>query len=187
MWNSEKKGAQITVCGAMNPQSAIGNLKCRGFTLVEIVITIVLVGILSGLAAMIIMQGVRTYGDEQARSNVHYQARLAMERMGREIRQIRSRADIATMLNTNLRFMDVNGSNVGFSWDNPTQKLNRWNGVGNDVLASGITAFTFSYYQQDGVTVATPANVWVVEMVMTAQQGADSLPMRSRVHPRNFQ
>ena len=159
--------------------------KIQGFTLVEIVITIVLLGIVSGLAAMIIMQGVMSYGDEQARSNVHYQARLAMVRMGREIRQIRSRADITTMLNVDLRFTDVNGSNIGFTWVNPN--LSRWNGVGNDVLASGIAAFTFSYYQQDGVTVATPTNVWVVEIAMTAQQGGESLQMRSRVHPRNFQ
>ena len=51
---------------------------------------IVLVGILGTIAATIIMQGIRAYSDEQSRSDAHYQARFAMERMAREIREIRS-------------------------------------------------------------------------------------------------
>jgi len=160
----------------------------RGFTLVEIVITIVLVGILSGLAAMIILQGVKTYSEEQAHGSVQYQARLAMERMVREIRMIRSQgADIVTMTAANLQYTDVNGAVTGFNWSGlPTSTLNRWNGASNDVLASGITAFSFDYWQQDGLTVANTTNVWFIDISLTAQQGADTLQLRSRVHPRNF-
>jgi prepilin-type N-terminal cleavage/methylation domain-containing protein len=160
------------------------NSQPKGFTLIEMVITIVVVSILAGLAGMVILEGVRAYTVEQTRSDVHYQARLAMERMAREIRMIRSQADISAMAAANLRYTDANGSNTGFNWVNPT--LNRWNGAGNDVLATGITAFTLSYFQQDGVTAATTANVWFVEISMTAEQGAESLVLSSRVHPRNF-
>jgi len=203
----KKFGVRSSEVGVINPQSAlirldfdelsrvahdgehrrtIRNPNSNGFTLVEIVITIVLIGILSGIAAMIILQGVMAYSDEQSRSDVHYQARVAMERMAREIRLIRSQgADITTMANNNLRYIDVNGVTIGFSWANPT--LSRWDGATNDVLASGVTAFTFSYYQQDGITVATPANVWFVDIAMTATaQSGETLDMRTRVHPRNF-
>jgi prepilin-type N-terminal cleavage/methylation domain-containing protein len=166
--------------------SAIRNPNPNGFTLIEIVITIVIVGVLAGIASLIILQGIRSYSDEEARSNVHYQARFAMERMAREIRLIRSASltDITSMTNINLRFTDVNGAATGFNWANPI--LNRWNGVGNDVLATGITAFNLNYFQQDGVTPAAAATLWFVEITMTSQQGSESLQMRTRVHPRNF-
>ena len=160
----------------------------RGFTLIEIVITIVLVSILSGIASLIILQGMTAYTGEQSRSDVHYQARIAMERMAREIRLIRSQgADITSLLPADLRFTDINGSTVGFNWVAASKTLNRWNGAGNDVLATGVTAFTFTYYLQDGVTTpATAANLGCVEIVMTAQQGAETFELRSRVFPRNF-
>jgi prepilin-type N-terminal cleavage/methylation domain-containing protein len=157
----------------------------KGFTLVEIVITIVLVGILAGIAASILGRGIQSYSIEQVRVDVYYQARLAMERMAREIRLIRraNAADITAMTNTNLRFTDVNGAGVGFTWTSPT--LSRWNGVGTNVLAQNITAFNFNYYQQNGAA-ATAATLWIVEITMTSQQGTETLQMRTRVHPRNF-
>jgi prepilin-type N-terminal cleavage/methylation domain-containing protein len=164
-----------------------GTPNSKGFTLIEIVITIVLVSILAGIAAMIIMQGVAVYSDEQSRSNVHYQARIAMERMAREIRMIRSTADITDFTATNLRFTDVSGTTLGFEWINLTRTLNRWNGASDDVLASGINPLVFSYFENDGVTPAVLVDdVWFVDIAMTSVQGLESLPMRTRVHPRNF-
>ncbi len=157
----------------------------KGFTLIEIVITIVLVSILAGIAAMIILQGVKMYSDEQSRSDVHYQARIAMERMAREIRVIRSAADITTFTTSTLRFTDISGAALGFEWTNPT--LSRFNGVGNDVLASGVNPFSFSYFENDGVTPAVLVdNVWFVEIDMTSVQGVETMQMKTRVHPRNF-
>jgi prepilin-type N-terminal cleavage/methylation domain-containing protein len=180
--------AVIAGSNSKTPNSELPTPNSKGFTLVEIVITIVLIGILSGIAAMIILQGVRAYSDEQTRSDVHYQARLAVERMAREIRMTRSTTDITTFTASDLRFTKVDGSISGFNWSNPT--LNRWNGAGNDVLASGVTAFSFSYYRNDGVTLAAlPADLsllWFIDISMTDTQGSETLQMRTRVHPRNF-
>ncbi len=162
------------------------NPKSKGFTLVEIVITIVIVSIIAAIAAAILLQGVQAYVAEGERSDVHYRARLAIERMAREIRLIRDQGtDIITMTPSSLQFTDINGSNTGFTWAAST--LYRWNGTGNDTLATGITSFAFSYLQQDGVSAATPADVWYIDIALTSRQGAESLVMRSRVHPRNFQ
>jgi prepilin-type N-terminal cleavage/methylation domain-containing protein len=194
MWNCEKWKAQIAASGPTNPQSAFRNLKSRGFTLVELIVVIVIVAVIASIAAMIILQGARAYSDEQQRSNVHYQTKLAVERMAREIRLIRSQtsADIPTMAATDVIFCDVTGKAVEFQLAGTA--LNRresatcsplaWGGW--NALAAGVTPLTFSYLQQDGVTAAAATNLWYVVIDVTDQQGTETLQIRTQVHPRNF-
>ena len=170
-----------------NPQSELRAPNSKGFTLIEIVITIVLVSIIGGIAAMIILQGVRAYSDEQRRSDVHYQARYAMERMAREARLIRSCAAITGPANPSntLQFTDINGTAVTFTVN--AGVLSR----GADILATGVTsAQPFRFYQKDGTTATTscisPNDIWFVEIALTATQGTETIQMRTRVHPRNF-
>jgi prepilin-type N-terminal cleavage/methylation domain-containing protein len=166
---------------------AIRNKKGHqaGFTLVELVITIVLVGILAGLAALIILQGVRAYADEQSRSDLHYQARLAMERMAREIRLIRSCGDItppASNPAASITFTDISGTSVNFALAG--NNLNR----GADLLATGITsAQPFRFLAADGTTttIACPG-IWFVEITVADTQRTESVQMRTRVHPRSL-
>jgi len=159
-----------------------------GFTLIEIVITIVLIGILAGVAAIIIMQGVRAYSDEQTRSDVHYQAQLAVERMAREARVIRSCADITGPANPSdtLSFTDINGTAVSYTVNAVTKVLSR----GADVLATGITsAQPFQFLKNDGTTTTScvsPNDIWFIEINVTSTQGTESLQIRTRVHPMNF-
>jgi prepilin-type N-terminal cleavage/methylation domain-containing protein len=196
MLNTKKNGPRAACCEtSVIAHSAVRNPKANGFTLIEIVITIVLVSILSGLAALIILQGVKTYSAEQIRSDVHYQARLAMERMAREIRLIRSQAavDIPTMAATDLMFCDVTGKAVEFQLAG--QVLNRRESASCNPLAwggwsalssSSINPLTFTYLDSAGAGGATAVNLWFVEINLTDTQGSESLQMRTRVHPRNF-
>ena len=178
-------------CEMTTPNSELRTQNSRGFTLIEIVITIVLVSILSGLAAMIILQGVRAYSAEQSRSDVHYQSRAAMERMAREIRLIRwntalAQADIATMSPMVLRYTDIQGNQMGFQLNLGEIQRTQDNAATWQTLATGVTAFNINYFRQDGVTPATAATLWFVEITMTDLQGSETLQMRTRVHPRNF-
>jgi prepilin-type N-terminal cleavage/methylation domain-containing protein len=196
MWSSKRvrgweSGVPNAGCDTTDLQSA-NNPHSKGFTLVEIVITIVLIGIISGIAAMIILQGVRAYSDEQSRSEVHYQARLAMERMAREIRSMRwntalAQADITTMNPTDVRYTDIQGNQMGFRL-NIGNLLERTqdNGATWQTLATGVTALNINYFRQDGVIPAAAATLWILEITMTDVQGMETLQMRTRVHPRNF-
>jgi prepilin-type N-terminal cleavage/methylation domain-containing protein len=156
-----------------------------GFTLVELVLTIVLVGIISGVGAIVLRQGVSAFISEDARANVTNDGRLAIERMAREIRTIRSRTagDLSTMTAATLTFVDIDG-NPAITYTSGGGNITR-NGT---VLASGDSAsLAFSYFQQDGVTVAAAAaQVWTIEINLTLTKGSESQPFRVRVHPRNF-
>jgi prepilin-type N-terminal cleavage/methylation domain-containing protein len=167
------------------PRSTIRNPNSKGFTLIEIVITIVLVTILSGLAAVIMLQGVKAYSTEQSRSNVHYQTRAAMERITREARVIRSCDDLATSLTSTstLSFIDINGNPVSFNVNAVSGILSRI----TDTLATGITSTRpFSFLASDLTATDACPGVWYVEINLADTQGPASLQMRTRVHPRNF-
>lgn len=173
-----------TLC---NPEGLPYNVNDRksdfGFTLVEIVITIVIIGILSGIAALIILQGVSAYSSEQSRSDVHYQARLAVERIAREARMIRSCADIAGPANPSatLSFVDINGNAVSFSYAGGN--LSR----GANLLSSGITsAQPFTFLDVNGNQTTACPGIWFVAVDVIGQNGSESAEMRTRVHPRNF-
>jgi hypothetical protein len=111
--------------------------------------------------------------------------------MAREIRLIRwnttlAQADITIMTPTDLRYTDIQGNPIGFRLNTGAVQRTQDIVVTWQTLATGVTALNFSYLQQDGVTAATQANIWFVDITMTSQQGTDSLPMHTRVHPRNF-
>ncbi|MCW8917316.1 MAG: prepilin-type N-terminal cleavage/methylation domain-containing protein [Gammaproteobacteria bacterium] len=57
------------------------------FTLVELVLVIVLLGILSGILAPVIMQNIRAYSDTQARNELMARGRIALGRLERELRR----------------------------------------------------------------------------------------------------
>lgn len=157
-----------------------------GFTLIEIIVTIVVVGVISGIAALIIAQGMRAYSEETVRSDVVYQARLALQRMAREARLVRSCGDIAAPANPSatLSFTNIDGAAVAFTTAGGV--ISR----GADVLATGITsAQPFRFLDRAGnatTSCAAPNDIWFIEISVAAAQGAETIALRTRVHPRSF-
>lgn len=162
---------------------------CGGFTLIELVLTILLLGIIAAAVSQFVLQAVRSYSVEQSRGNVHSQARLAVERMTREIRGIRSctAADLtlpAANPFATLAFTDLSGTAVSFTVAGGN--LAR----GADILAQGLTsAQPFRLLDKSGnptISCTVPNEAWFVEIDLTCVEGGESLRLRSRVHPRNF-
>lgn len=154
-----------------------------GFTLIELVITIVLVGVIGGIGSVLIMQGTKEYIAQDVRAGLTDQSRLGIERMAHEIRGIRSRtaADIPTWTAGTLQFTDVGGTSITYTVAAGTLTRN------GTALASDVSALTFSYLQNDGVTAATlPTNIWIIRISLTVTRSGESQTLRIRVHPRSF-
>jgi MSHA biogenesis protein MshO len=64
-----------------------GLSRQHAFTLIEVVMVVVLIGIIAGILAPFITQSVRAYVDTQSRAELVARGRLALERINREIRQ----------------------------------------------------------------------------------------------------
>ena len=154
-----------------------------GVTLVELIITIVLVGIISGIGAIFVMKGTQAYVAQDQRAAITDQGRLGIERMIREIRTIRSQTatDIPTWNATTFQFTDLTATSITYTLAAGTLTRN------GTALAGNITALGFSYLQRDGVTAATAAsNIWGIQISVTLTRGGETQTFRTRVHPRSF-
>ncbi|MEW6684081.1 MAG: prepilin-type N-terminal cleavage/methylation domain-containing protein [Nitrospirota bacterium] len=155
----------------------------RGFTLIELIMTIVLVGIIGGIIGALLLGGTQAFVAEDTKASLTTQGRLAVERMVRDIRLVRSRTagDIPTMTAATLNFIDTSGNAIAYTSGGGS--ITR-NGV---VLAAAPTAnLAFSYFQQDGTPAASAAQVWVIQVDLTFGGTNDSQDFRVRIHPRNF-
>jgi len=99
------------------PQSIKGT---GGFTLIEIILVTLLVGILAGMLIPPLQQGVQSYSAIKTWGNLTSQGREATNRMAREMRNIQKKAGETVQRNTDtlvdqvsgLQFRYFNGSNA---------------------------------------------------------------------------
>lgn len=173
----------------------------RGFTLIEMVVTILVLSILGGVTAYTISHGARAYVDSRTIVTTLSKLRLASERLAREIRSVRRdpaapgqydingglpsdsfsfdrlEADGVTVTTVSI---DGSGNPLTLEYDTPS---------GAQTLTDQVSSFSLAYYQADGVTAATSnADVAFVEFELVLQDAnGNSYPQRTRVALRNQQ
>ncbi len=166
-----------------------------GFTLIEIVITLVLVAIIAGVSGMLILQGSQAFVSGERRADATNKARVALERMLREIRTIREAGTILPLGNpaSLIGFTDLNGTTICFARNAATNILERTEGAcppaGPFVpvpLANDVTAFQVQHFDNTGGLAATPTDVWQIQIDLTVTKNGEPQTVRARVYPRNF-
>lgn len=175
--------------------------RARGFTLIEMILAIMILGMLGAAAAMAINHGTRASLEAQTRVDTLSKLRLATERMAREIRLMRrdpvtpTDFDIVSRSATALTFrrLDANGSTVRTVTINgaapPLLTLGYDSPAGTPVLTDQVSAFALAYYRADGTTVsADNADLAFVEISLTlTDANGNAFAQRSRVGLRNRQ
>ncbi len=187
------------------PRATMPTSRQRGFTLIELVITIVVVGILAIAGSRIFADSyttVRVVNSSQATAN---DVRYAVERLAREIREVKyidlangySITSTLAPSSSGMTFVrDINGSDVTVtiarSGSNVT--LGYSSPAVVSTLASQVSAFTLDFLDLDetsgtGATAATAskANVRYVVISLTATDATSgqAVTERARVALRN--
>lgn len=90
-----------------------------GFTLIEVVLTIVLIGIIFGVTAKILLSGLDVYSLVTSRRDAFEQARMAMERMRGEI------ATIDVLTSGDLNLYSMTEDNMCFVNPDGTRRLRK--------------------------------------------------------------
>ncbi len=165
----------------------------RGFTLIEMVVTLVLVGILAVVGLPILSNGLRAYTATQESIGTLGKLRYATERLAREIREVRrdpivpTDYDIAVMTAVKFEFTKTDGVAVTLEAVPPALTLNYAPPVApTPALTDQVKSFAFKYFKADGVTETTLKNeVAFVEMNLTLTQGGADYAQRTRIGLRN--
>jgi prepilin-type N-terminal cleavage/methylation domain-containing protein len=170
----------------------------KGFTLIELVITMVLIGIVAYIAADAMSTGIKVFFVTENRKEALDQARIAMERMTREIRNLRSNSDVGTGSGTQFCFTNVNGTTISFRYSgSPANTIARQDGLANlaacpgaagNTLSNNITTLTFSYIRLDGTVDAafSAANTKRIRIIITSNESGETVTLQSDVWLRNL-
>ncbi len=166
----------------------------RGFTLLEMVIALVVLGLLGAAAGYGLVGGALAFSATSDAVQTLGKLRHASERMAREIREIRRNPatptvyDITTMNATTLAFTKTDGTSVTLTGAPPLVTLAYSTPAGTHTLTDEVGSLAFAYLQTDGTTTATGnSDVAFVELELTLTRSGNSYPQRARVSLRNRQ
>lgn len=152
----------------------------QGFTLIEIALVVVLLGLISTAVVRFYSQQLIATQTMQNASDAFWQARLAMERMVIDIRSIQSTNAITTNTSNTLAFTDVNNSTYTYTLSGTNLLCN------SRVLASGINSLTFSYFDKNGTSTATLANVRYIKVAINVTKNNTNVNLTTSVYLREM-
>ena len=171
----------------------------KGITLIELVMVIVIVGILAGVSSMYIKETIDLWRFLTFRNEVVSGGRMALARMGREIRQIKDSDSIQIAESSRLRFiaLDINGDGADDTLEfyrNATNselcRIFNDSPAGGNILAGGITSLTFTYYDESNSPLTTPVSdttqIYRINIELVIQSGTQTKTLKSQIYPRNL-
>lgn len=152
----------------------------KGFTLIEIIIVIVILSIVSAITIKFLVDSMRIYTMTVNQKTLFDEAKLALERMCRDIRDahsITTTASSITFTRGNATVQDVAGETIIFRWNggaNPLEKV-KASPVATSTLAANVSAFT--------VTNAT--NEIQLQLTLLSASG-ETVTLQTKVYPKNL-
>ena len=162
----------------------------KGFTLIELVIVITIIGIITGVVGYILLGTVDAWMFKFNRADLLSDGRLAMNRMVREIREIKNRGKVTTAASSEFRFENVD--NIDITYDLSSTDLDRTADGTANTLAENVSSLTFTYFDSNGNTIATPdvapgaTDIRRVRINLTLTKNSEDVYLQSESVPRNF-
>ena len=166
-----------------------------GFTLIEIVMVIALVGILAGVMAPPIVAMADALYFDRVRNEIVGMGQGAFERLVIDIRRLSGAGAILAADPDHYRFFDVDGVTVDISRNttNSTLILNR-NGV-DHILSAYVSDLSFTYYNSESGhnPLAAPFNAALIRNIrvsLTLDRGlgpAGQVSLETEIRPPNLQ
>lgn len=173
-----------------------GDVRARrvaaaGFTMVELVITVAVLGVIAGVFVHYVDEGTRMFEQVDARREMTAEARGAMLRLLREIRQVRSATDVLVATPTRLQFVGVDDSTYAIDWSAaPGAPLTFARGATSVALVAAVDSFALDYRREDDQPAAplvapSPTDVRRVGVYLRLRSGGHVVALRSGTWLRN--
>ena len=154
----------------------------KGFTLIELILVIVTVGIIAAALTPFISSAVDSWFFTSTEREIVFSARLAMNRMVREIRQIKNTASITTFTSTAFSFQDINDTNINFQQTGSSLERNSYELTDKLQDPGGLE---FTYLDSDGADPDTQDDIRMVRIKLILLLGDNSITIQSLARFRN--
>ena len=152
--------------------------SAAGYTLIELLTVVVILSIVGLTTSYVISSSMRVYVRTAPSLDASYQAQLSIERLRRDIRTMGDLSMITAFTDTELAFSGSDGNPV--SYRHAAGDLRR-NG---DLLARGVSAFDFDYWNSQGMPASAPTEMRLVDIDITVRSADQSSRMFATVAPR---
>lgn len=158
-------------------------MKRTGFTLIEVIMVLVILGIVAGIVTPFVANAIRYWDLVRKERELISTARYAVNRVVREIRQLKNTNSITTYTDTDFAFTrikaDGTDENVEFQQSGDILLRN------SDELADDVQSLTFTYLDVNGGTTSTPSSMRMVRIQLVLESGAVKINIRSLGRFRN--
>jgi prepilin-type N-terminal cleavage/methylation domain-containing protein len=159
-------------------------LRQLGFSLVELIVVIVVLGVVASMGAVAVRDGILGYLRGREITSADWQGRLALERITRDLRDAEEIAAGSCANSTppfTFAYSDINAAPISYTQSTTTLLRN------GQPLADNVTGLRFYCLQSDGQTyTTTPAAVYYVTVSMIVSTANTNATYRSTVKPRSF-
>ncbi|MBW2570525.1 MAG: prepilin-type N-terminal cleavage/methylation domain-containing protein [Deltaproteobacteria bacterium] len=156
----------------------------KGFTLIEIIIVVIVLGVLSIFGFRFLSTAIHTYSMMQKQKTLYDEAAMAMERISRELRDA---STITTATGSTLEFTKSHGSPEETSTYDITFQLSgaTLQRVGSSTvsLAENVKASGFTVTR---VTPTPPPVREEITITLTLESGEANITLRSYICPKNL-
>ncbi len=155
-----------------------------GFTLMELILTIVIAGMLAGFTAHMLVAGADTFDYLTVRKTGLEDSRMAMQRIVKEVRQALDPGMIQKATADSMRYLNVNNQSVQVRYINQSISLN------GQTLIDHVSQFNLKFFDGSGVQLAFPisntGNIWRIRVSFVYSNGGQSISLQQDIVPRNF-
>ncbi|MBI5300116.1 MAG: type II secretion system protein [Deltaproteobacteria bacterium] len=159
-------------------------MRQKGFTLVEVILTIVVIGILFAVSSIVLRQGLDSYSHILNRSNNLQTTRYAMERMIRELTLVgdTNPTNIQNIQSDRITYVDSDSNTTNFNFANGTLYRS------TDPLLNNVTAVTFTGFKDTGATTTAGNQVRRVRIQLSTLPPNQTTPLnlRTDIFIRNY-
>ena len=160
----------------------------RGYTLAELLTAMAVLGLLMAGLFLTLQEGQTVYLYGAGRAEVQQNARVALERM---LRELRTASSVATSSASDVKFtfLDDTAASVTVEYNLNGTNLQRNQTVPAaagqpDILVGGVTTFAVTYYDINNVATTTAANVYAVDISITTRSDDATLASYSPANRR---
>lgn len=172
-----------------------------GFSLPELLVSLAILGLVLASIFGLLHGGVRAYGSGAARVEAQQAARVALERMVKELREAGydpSGAGIAPILtaapdrvtfqrDTNRNgVVDATSERVTFLVRAGESVLRRDAGAGAQPIVQGVRRLTLTYFDRAGGATTDPVRVASIRIALDVGRGGPRSIMETQVSLRNY-